>query len=73
MSIMMYDLTEILTTISAASDSSVAILVGFIAGNLITISGERSGVLERIKQIDEELSLIIDERDKLKIINNTGK
>lgn len=73
MSIMMYDLTEILTTISAASDSSVAILGGIIAGNLITISGERSGVLERIKQIDEELSLIIDERDKLKIINNTGK
>ena len=73
MSIMMYDLTEILTTISAASDSSVAILVGFIAGILITISGERSGVLERIKQIDEELSLIIAERDKLKIINNTGK
>ena len=70
---MMYDLTEILTTISAASDSSVAILVGFIAGNLITISSERSGVLERIKQIDEELSLIIAERDKLKIINNTGK
>lgn len=70
---MMYDLTEILTTISAASDSSVAILGGIIAGNLITISGERSGVLERIKQIDEELSLIIAERDKLKIINNTGK
>ena len=63
---MMYDLTEVLTTISAASDSSVAILVGFIAGNLITISGERSGVLERIKQIDEELYLIISESENNK-------
>lgn len=67
---MSYDLTDILTTISAASASIVAILGGFIASKLITISGERSGVLERIKQINEELSLRIAERDKLKATND---
>ena len=67
---MCYDLTTVLTTIAAASASIVAILGGFIASKLIAISSERSAASERLKQIDEELSLRTTERDKLQAIND---
>lgn len=52
---MNYNLTEFLTTVSAASASIVAILGGFIASKLIAINGERSGVIDKLNSIEEEL------------------
>ena len=67
---MPYDLTTVLTTIAAASASIVAILGGFIASKLIAISSERSAVLERLRQINEELEFHITERDKIQAKND---
>lgn len=67
---MSYDLTAVLTTIAAASASIVAILGGFIASKLIAISGERSAVLDRLKQINEELEFHISERDTIQAEND---
>lgn len=61
----MYDLTSILITISAASASFVAILGGFIASKLITISGERNSNEERLKEIEKEKRFLLDNNDKL--------
>lgn len=43
-----YDLTSLLTTISSASASFIAILGGLITSKLLTISGEREAVLSKI-------------------------
>ena len=51
-----YELTSVLTTISAASASIVAILGGFIASKLISISGERNAVISKLKEIDDEIA-----------------
>lgn len=48
---MVYDLTTVLTTIASASASIVAILGGFIASKLITISSERAAALDRVKKL----------------------
>ena len=50
-----YDLTPLLTTIAAASASIVAILGGFIAGKLISISGEREAVLSKITESEQRM------------------
>ena len=67
---MPYDLTAVLTTIAASSASIVAILGGFIASKLISISSERSATLERLKQINEEMKFHISERDKIQADND---
>lgn len=60
---MSYDLTAFLTTVVASSASIVAILGGFIASKLITISGEREAVLEKLNSIEEELRFKTTERE----------
>ena len=61
----MYDLTSTLITISAASASFVAILGGFIASKLITISGERSSTKERIEEVEKELQFLKEQNTTL--------
>lgn len=53
---MTYELTTLLTTIAASSASFVAILGGFIASKLISISGEREAVLTRISEVEQQRS-----------------
>ena len=63
-----YDLTSFLTTVAASSASIVAILGGFIASKLISISSERSNVIDKLKAIEKELSFkqteIISKQEK---------
>lgn len=67
---MIYDLTSFLTTIAAASASIVAILGGFIASKLISLSSERSATTERLKQITEELDVRISEKNRIQAEND---
>ena len=53
---MSYDLTPLLTTIAASSASFVAILGGFIASKMISISDERDAVLTRIHEVEQQQS-----------------
>ena len=53
---MVYDLTTVLTTIAAASASFVAILGGFIASKLISVSSEREDTINKLEDIDEEIA-----------------
>lgn len=62
---MIYDLTALFTTVAAASASIVAILGGFIASKLISISGERKSVLGKIDEVNEQLRAKQMERDRL--------
>lgn len=66
---MTYELTTLLTTIAAASASIVAILGGFIASKLISISGERSAVLDKLKSVDKTISFNQNAIDKLQAEN----
>ena len=68
---MSYDLTAFLTTVAAASSSIVAILGGFIASKLITISGERDVVLDKIDSIEKELQFKKAERETRQRENDT--
>ncbi len=52
-----YDLTSLLTTISSASASFIAILGGLVASKLLTISSERDAVLTKISELDKEISV----------------
>lgn len=61
----MYDLTSILTTISAASASFVAILGGFIASKLLSISGERNTVKEELENLNNDLDFYQSENARL--------
>ncbi|MCD7723964.1 MAG: hypothetical protein LUI12_00160 [Clostridiales bacterium] len=67
---MTYDLTSFLTTIAAASASIVAILGGFIASKLISLSSERSAAIERLKQITEELDVRTSEKNRIQAEND---
>ncbi len=69
---MSYDLTAFLTTVAASSASIVAILGGFIASKLITISGEREAVLEKLNSIEEELRFKTAERERRQKENDTS-
>lgn len=69
---MSYDLTAFLTTVAASSSSIVAILGGFIASKLITISGERDALLEKLNSIDEELHYKRAELDNRQKENDTS-
>ena len=69
---MSYDLTAFLTTVAASSASIVAILGGFIASKLITISGERDALLEKLNSIDEELHYKRTELNKRQKENDTS-
>ena len=51
---MSYDLTPLLTTIAASSASFVAILGGFIASKMISISSERENVLAKIHEVEQQ-------------------
>lgn len=61
----MYDLTSFLTTISAAAASFVAILGGFIASKLLSISGEREMVEENLYALNNELNFLQSENARL--------
>lgn len=63
--IKMYDLTNVLITISAASASFVAILGGFIASKLISINAERNSNDERLKEIEREKEFLYKQNNKL--------
>ena len=63
---MSYDLTALLTTVAASSASFVAILGGFIASKLISISGERDAVLSKLNEIDEQKKFKEAELTKLR-------
>ena len=65
-----YDLTTFLSTIASASSGIVAILGGFIASKLISISGERDTVLLRLKHIEEEIDYRTREREKAQFEND---
>ena len=69
---MSYDLTAFLTTVAASSASIVAILGGFIASKLITISGERDALLDKLNSIDEELRFKKEELKSYQIENDTS-
>ena len=68
---MSYDLTAFLTTVAASSASIVAILGGFIASKLITISGERDALLDKLNSIEEELRYKSAELDNRRRENDT--
>ena len=51
-----YELTSVFTTVSAASASIVAILGGFIASKLISISGERNAVILKLEETNDEIA-----------------
>lgn len=61
----MYDLTSILVTISAASASFVAILGGFIASKLLSINGARDAVKEDLENLHNELDFLQSENARL--------
>lgn len=65
-----YDLTSLLTTISSASASFIAILGGLVASKLLTISSERDAVLAKISEIDKEISAKESQKDTLQKENN---
>lgn len=62
---MAYELTPLFTTIAAASASIVAILGGFIASKLISISGDRDAVLSKLQEVNEEIDIKQLELDEL--------
>lgn len=61
-----YDLTSLLTTISSASASFVAILGGLVASRLLTITSERDSVLSKISEVDKEISIKASHQAALK-------
>lgn len=61
-----YDLTSLLTTISSASASFVAILGGLVASRLLTITSERDSVLSKISEVDKEISIKTSHQATLK-------
>lgn len=63
---MTYDLTPLLTTIASSSASFAAILGGFIASKLISISGEREAVLTRLHEVEQQQHFKENEQAKLK-------
>ena len=65
-----YDLTSLLTTISSASASFIAILGGLVASKLLTISSERDAVLAKISELDKEISAKESQKDTLQKENN---
>ena len=65
-----YDLTTLLTTIASISASFVAILGGFIASKLITISGERASTLEKIHSLSEEITVKTALKESLQYEND---
>lgn len=65
-----YDLTSLLTTISSASASFIAILGGLVASKLLTISSERDAVLTKISELDKEISVKEIQKSTLQKENN---
>ena len=65
-----YDLTTLLTTIASISASFVAILGGFIASKLISISENRSSTLDKLRSLDKEISVKISLKESLQDENN---
>ena len=65
-----YDLTTLLTTNASISASFVAILGGFIASKLITISGERASTLEKIHSLSEEITVKTALKESLQYEND---
>ena len=75
----MYDLTSMLTTISAGSASFVAILGGLIASKLLSINGERESVKESMESLENKVDFLqkqnanlqaeLDESDALDFIS----
>ena len=65
-----YDLTSLLTTISSASASFIAILGGLVASKLLTISSERDAVLTKISELDKEISVKETQKSTLQKENN---
>ena len=65
-----YDLTSLLTTISSASASFIAILGGLVASKLLTISSERDAVLTNISEIDKKISAKESQKNTLQKENN---
>ena len=61
---MPYDIS-IFTTIASLSASFVAILGGFIASKLITVNGERERITGEIEEIELQLDIKTEERDRL--------
>lgn len=51
------DLTGFYYSIAGCSATIVAIIGGFIASKLISISSERDGIVEKLREVDELLSL----------------
>lgn len=60
---MVYDLTSLLTTVSAGSASFIAIIGGLIATKLIDINNQRAAV-------DEEMEELADKRGYIEAIND---
>lgn len=65
-----YALTSLLTTISSASASFIAILGGLVASKLLTISSERDAVLAKISELDKEISVKEAQKNALQKENN---
>ncbi len=61
----MYDLTGLLTTVAACSATVVAIIGGFIASKLISIGTERTEIINKLSEIDKEISFRKNEADDL--------
>lgn len=59
----MFELTSLLVTISAASASFVAILGGFIASKLLSISGERELTEEQLINVNKEIQLLKEQNN----------
>ena len=51
------DLNGLISTIISSTAALVAIIGGFLVSRVITLSGEKSGILKKIKEIDKELDI----------------
>ena len=51
------DLNGLISTIISSTAALVAIIGGFLVSRVITLSGEKNGILKKIKEIDKELDI----------------
>lgn len=51
------DLNGLISTIISSTAALVAIIGGFLVSRVITLSGEKNGILKKIKEIDKELEI----------------
>ncbi|KNZ41390.1 hypothetical protein [Acetobacterium bakii] len=62
---MLYDLTTLLSTVAGCTATIIAIIGGFVASKLITLSTERNDAITSLNEVLEELSFKQNKMEKL--------